>query len=48
MNLKGKNREVKIAEKHLAHCEMEAKRDPKNKYWKNQIEKTRKLLENAR
>lgn len=44
MNLKTKNREKQIAEKHLSHCRYMAKKQPDNKYWKIQIEKTERLL----
>ena len=44
MKIKSKNRETKIAQKHLRHCEIMSTRQPKNKYWRKQVYKTRKIL----
>jgi hypothetical protein len=32
------------SERHLRHCQDEVRRNPNNKYWKDQVEKTKKIL----
>jgi hypothetical protein len=35
---------TELAQRHLYHCENEVRKSPNNKYYKEQVAKTKKLL----